>query len=307
MSRREFNIDELKAALYSYYNIKNYEKTITFLEDLEKRINKDSINLQNELIEIRKTLISMYLFTDKLQYASEYIEQLLTDANNLDRSLLIYYNRMYLFVLHKLGNKKKFKEIYRKIKSTLKTDELETINEELIFDFGFYSYFLGYIDEAIKYFEIINKFNSSILKTYKINEVLGYLYQVYRANFQVNKANRKLDNIYEHQYYEDYVQKENLNEWENTVEIWENSFTNFEYINTLAPKNNESSIDVDNILLNLKITHNIKFDNKTRSTHNNSNNNIVDKIYNLTFNNFKKLCRNIITNKLLYYSTRVYR
>ncbi|WP_257966924.1 hypothetical protein [Brachyspira pilosicoli] len=71
MSRREFNIDELKAALYSYYNIKNYEKTITFLEDLEKRINKDSINLQNELIEIRKTLISMYLFTDKLQYASE--------------------------------------------------------------------------------------------------------------------------------------------------------------------------------------------------------------------------------------------
>ena len=300
MSRKEFNIDELKAALYSYYNIKNYEKTITFLEDLEKRINKDSINLQNELIEIRKTLISMYLFTDKLQYASEYIEQLLTDANNLDRSLLIYYNRMYLFVLHKLGNKKKFKEIYRKIKSTLKTDELEAINEELIFDFGFYSYFLGYIDEAIKYFEIINKFNSSILKTYKINEVLGYLYQVYRANFQVNKANRKLDNIYEHQYYEDYVQKENLNEWENTVEIWENSFTNFEYINTLAPKNNESSIDVDNILLNLKITHNIKFDNKTRSTHNNSNNNIVDKIYNLTFNNFKKLCRNIITNKLSY-------
>lgn len=130
--------------------------------------------------------------------------------------------------------------------------------------------------------------------------MLGYLYQVYRANFQVNKANRKLDNIYEHQYYEDYVQKENLNEWENTVEIWENSFTNFEYINTLAPKNNESSIDVDNILLNLKITHNIKFDNKTRSTHNNSNNNIVDKIYNLTFNDFKKLCRNIITNKLSY-------
>ena len=71
---------------------------------------------------------------------------------------------------------------------------------------------------------------------------------------------------------------ENLNEWENTVEIWENGFTNFEYINTLTPKNNEKSIDVDNILLNLKIMHNIKFDNKTKVSSNNSNNNLVYKI-----------------------------
>ena len=300
MSRREFNIDELKAAIYSYYNIKNYEKVITFLEDLDKRIDKDSINFQSELIEIRKTLIYMYLFTDKLQYASEYIEELLNDSNNLDKNLLIYYNRMYLFTLHKLGDKKKFKDVYRKIKSTLKTDELEIMYEELIFDFGFYSYFLGYIEDAIKYFEMINKFSSNISKAYKLNEVLGYLYQVYRANLQVNKGSRKLDNVYEHEYYKDYIQKENLNEWENTVEIWENSFISFEYINTLAPKNNDNSIDTENILLSLKITHNIKFDNKTKSSSNNSNNTIVDKIYNLTFNDFKKLCKNIVTSKLSY-------
>lgn len=300
MSRREFNIDELKAAVYSYYNIKNYEKVITFLEDLDKRIDKDSINFQSELIEIRKALIYMYLFTDKLQYASEYIEELLNDSRSLDKNLLIYYNRMYLFVLHKFGDKKKFKEAYRKIKTTLKTDELETAYEELIFDFGFYSYFLGYIEDAIKYFEIINKFSSNISKAYKLNDVLGYLYQVYRANLQVNKGSRKLDNVYEHEYYKDYIQKENLNEWENTVEIWENSFINFEYINTLAAKNNNSSIDTDNILLSLKMSHNIKFDNKTKSSSNNSNNNIVDKIYNLTFNDFKKLCKNIVTNKLSY-------
>ena len=301
MSRREFNIDEIKAAIYSYYKIKNYERVITFLEDLDKRINKDSVNLQNELIEIRKALISMYLFTDKLQYASEYLEEILNNNdNNLDKNLLIYYNRMYLFVLHKFGDKKKFKDVYRKIKSTLKTDELEAANEELIFDFGFYSYFLGYIEDAIKYFEIIIKFNSSISRTYKINEVLGYLYQVYRANLHVNKGNRKLDNIYEHEYYKDYIEKENLNEWENTVEIWENNFTNFEYINTLMPKNNENSIDVENILLNLKITHHIKLENKNKESSNNSNNNIVDKIYNLTFNDFKKLCKNIVTNKLSY-------
>ena len=300
MSRREFNIDELKAAVYSYYNIKNYEKVITFLEDLDKRIDKDSINFQSELIEIRKALIYMYLFTDKLQYASEYIEELLNESRSLDKNLLIYYNRMYLFVLHKFGDKKKFKEAYRKIKTTLKTDELETAYEELIFDFGFYSYFLGYIEDAIKYFEIINKFSSNISKAYKLNDVLGYLYQVYRANLQVNKGSRKLDNVYEHEYYKDYIQKENLNEWENTVEIWENSFINFEYINTLAAKNNNSSIDTDNILLSLKMSHNIKFDNKTKSSSNNSNNNIVDKIYNLTFNDFKKLCKNIVTNKLSY-------
>lgn len=117
---------------------------------------------------------------------------------------------------------------------------------------------------------------------------------------QVNKVNRKLDNVYEHEYYKDYIKNESLNEWENTVEIWENSFTNFEYINTLTPKNNEKSIDVDNILLNLKIMHNIKFDNKTKVSSNNSNNNLVYKIYNLTFNDFKKLCKNIVTNKLSY-------
>ena len=207
---------------------------------------------------------------------------------------------MYLFVLHKLGDKKKFKEVYRKIKSTLKTDELDTIYEELIFDFGFYSYFLGYIEDSIKYFEIINKFSPNISKAYKLNEVLGYLYQVYRANLQVNKGSRKLDNVYEHEYYKDYIQKENLNEWENSVEIWENSFLNFEYINTLVPKNNESSIDTENILLSLKMSHNIKFDNKSKLSSNNSDNNIVDKIYNLTFNDFKKLCKNIVTNKLSY-------
>ncbi|WP_242004999.1 hypothetical protein [Brachyspira pilosicoli] len=51
----------------------------------------------------------MYLFTDKLQYASEYIEEILNSANNLDKNLLIYYNRMYLFVLHKFGDKKSLK------------------------------------------------------------------------------------------------------------------------------------------------------------------------------------------------------
>ena len=300
MSRKEFNIDELKAAIYSYYNIQNYEKTITVLEDLSKRINKDSVNFQDELINIRKSLISMYLISDKLLYASEFIEYILANPNNLDKNSLIYYNRMYLFVLYKLGDKKKFKETYRKIKTRLKTNELEIIYEELIFDFGFYSYFLGYIEDAIRYFETIKKFNSNIFKVYKINEVLEYLYQVYRANLQVNKINRKLDNVYEHEYYKDYIKNESLTEWENTVDDWEKSFTNFEYINSLVPKDDEESIDVENILLNLKVTHNIKIDNKNRGNNNHSQNDIVNKIYNLTFNDFKKLCKNILTNKLSY-------
>ena len=300
MSRKEFNIDELKAAIYSFYSIKNYEKAITVLEDLAKRINKDAVNFQNELIEIRKSLISMYLITDKLLYASEYIEYILNNADNLDKNSIIYYNRIYLFLLYKLGDKKKFKDIYKKLKTTLKTDELDAIYENMIFDFGFYSYFLGYTEEAIRYFEAIKKFNSNIFKTYKINEVLEYLYQVYRANLQVNKVNRKLDNVYEHEYYKDYIKNESLNEWENTVELWENSFINCEYINSLAPKNNEEPIDVENILLNLKVTHNIKIDNKNRGNTNYSQNDIVNKIYNLTFNDFKKLCKNIVTNKLSY-------
>lgn len=116
MSRKEFNIDELKAAIYSYYNIQNYEKTITVLEDLSKRINKDSVNFQDELINIRKSLISMYLISDKLLYASEFIEYILANPNNLDKNSLIYYNRMYLFVLYKLGDKKNSKKLIEKLK-----------------------------------------------------------------------------------------------------------------------------------------------------------------------------------------------
>lgn len=114
-----------------------------------------------------------------------------------------------------------------------------------------------------------------------------------KATEQLNKLRNmmKLDNS-KNDNYEKYVEKEDIENWERAVDLWEGSFIDINYLSSLITIQN--NINVKKILDELKIDDN-----------NNNNNEMslkivqkVDKIYNMNIIDFKKLCQNLIRTKL---------
>lgn len=156
---------------------------------------------------------------------------------------------------------------------------------------------------SIKYFETIESFNETKFNIYNINTILKYLYQINKANYQLSLL-RNLKNSNNNKYindnYEKYIDKENIETWENSINIWEQSFLDLSYISNLIQI--EKTVNIDGrILEDLK---NAVDSNESRSAINITKK--VDKIYDLDINEFKKLCKNIITTKLSYIIAQEY-
>ena len=100
--------------------------------------------------------------------------------------------------------------------------------------------------------------------------------------------------------YFKYIDKENIETWENSINMWEQSFLDLSYISNLIQI--EKTVNIDGrILEDLK---NAVDSNESRSAINITKK--VDKIYDLDINEFKKLCKNIITTKLSYIIAQEY-
>ncbi|WP_300753902.1 restriction endonuclease [uncultured Brachyspira sp.] len=288
LAKNEFNIENIKAAAFSFFKIKDYKKSAVFLEELYKRIEKENTD---ELLHIQKSLISMYMLADELNIARSFIEQIINDKKAYDK---YYTDRIYLHILYKLIDNEKFKELYDKLYTAYKIKDSVKENYSILLDYCFYSYFFKDIELSKILFEKINDFNIEELKAYNINIILDYLSDIVKATSQINKL-RSMMNL-EHSKqdnYEKYVSKEDMENWERAVDLWEGSFIDIDYILSL--------IEIEKTINAEKIFNELKIDAKEQNNEMNLSKILkVDKIYNLNKIDFKKLCQNVIRNCLSY-------
>lgn len=300
VSKAEFMTEDLKCAAFVSYKMKDYKKCIAFLEELRKRLIKEAIankskDIKKDILELEKDLISIYILSEELNIAKSFIEDILSNKF-IDKNHEFDINKLYLFVLYKLEESERFKSLYNKLYSLYKINESNKNYAHLKFDYSFYSYFLGDIEMSKNYFELIKSFDMPEFNIYNLDEILNYLNAVIKATTVLNKLkeeNKLGEEKYKNDNYENYVGKENIENWEKTVNSWEISFINFDYIMNLIEV--QKTMDIDNILENLKIAEK-----------GNPNNNItiaykVDKIFSLDRMSFKKLCGNIMKSKFSDY------
>ena len=300
VSKAEFMTEDLKCAAFVSYKMKDYKKCIAFLEELRKRLIKEAIankskDIKKDILELEKDLISTYILSEELNIAKSFIEDILSNKF-IDKNHEFDINKLYLFVLYKLEESERFKSLYNKLYSLYKINESNKNYAHLKFDYSFYSYFLGDIEMSKNYFELIKSFDMPEFNIYNLDEILNYLNAVIKATTVLNRLkeeNKLGEEKYKNDNYENYVGKENIENWEKTVNSWEISFINFDYIMNLIEV--QKTMDIDNILESLKIAEK-----------GNPNNNItiaykVDKIFSLDRMSFKKLCGNIMKSKFSDY------
>ena len=304
LSKKEVEIDDLKVGALSFFMNKDYKKATLFIEELYRRIlNKaknekdDNISeIYKEVYKLETLLISIYIYADELNIATTFLEQILSN-NTLSEEHKLYINKMYMYVLYKLSDNQRFNNLYTRLKDLYKLDTANAQYASLIFDFGFYAYFLKDIETSIKYFSKVKSFNIGTFNIYRIDDILSYLNEVNKAYIQLTKLRNAIklnDEKYKNERFDKYVESDLITIWEEILGLWESTFFNFDYINSLVESEVGNTMDIDKVLA--------EFNAEQNSNNESTKSNIteIDKIYSLSLNNFKKLCQNIIQTKLSY-------
>ena len=297
--KAEFSIEDFKYAAFSSFQIKDYKKTIIYLEKLYKKMCKDINEYKIDIAKLMQSLVSIYILSDEINIAKSFIEEAFI-YKAIDSDNRLYMNKIYLFILYKLDDNKKFTEIYNKLIDMYKINNESIDFADLIFDYAFYSYFLKDINSSVKYFNIIKSFNIELYNTFNIDNILEYLRNVEVANSQLTKLyeEKKIyDSKYKNDNFENYIRKEYIDNWERAINLWESSFIHLDYISNLVEI--KKTMNIDEVLKEFKLydlsNHSSQEHQKTSA-----NSTKIDKIFNLSFSDFKKICQNIISSKLSY-------
>lgn len=300
VSKGEFMIDDLKCAAFVSYKMKDYKRCISFAEELRKRLIKESTtnklsDNKMDIHNLEKDLISLYISSEEFNIAKTFIEGILANKP-IDKNHEFDMNKFYLFILYKLEESEKFKNLYNSLFDLYKLKENNKNYASLILDYSFYSYFLGDIGTSKGYFETVKRFNIPELNIYYLDEVSKYLDEVMKATVQLNRLkeeNKLGDEKYKNDNYENYVGKTNMENWEKAVNLWEVSFANPIYILSLVEV--KKTMDIDNILENIKVKDKSNIESNITVAYK------VDKIFTLDRMSFKKLCQNLMRSKFTNY------
>ncbi|WP_300369143.1 restriction endonuclease [Brachyspira sp.] len=302
----DFEIEELKIAAISYFINKEYRKVINMLEELHKRLSRNITNIEedyDELILVEKILISLYIITDEINSAKVFTESILSLKSLKNNPQYNFYiNRIYLYILYKSEDNNAFMDLYNQLSKKYKINEIKKGEISIILDFAFYNYFIKDINSAISYFEHMNLFNDPEFSIYDLDNILNYLNEISKATVQLKKLREDITLNNKEKYvkenYEKYVDSQYIEIWENTVQLWEDSFYNLDNILDLIEI--ERTVDIEKILLECSI-------NENNATIGNISIKKVDKIYDISLSSFKSICQDIIQKKLLYSAVQEYK
>lgn len=283
-TRQNLDIDTLKLGAYSFYKIKDYKKSIVFLEELLKKYSKEN---RIEAIEVIKSLIFLYIYSDELGAAKSLIESVLIKEYQ-DPNFVYFIHKMYLFILYKLNDQQTFLKIFQDYLSLYKLSSPKLENVNLLFDYGFYSYFLMDLSLSLNCFKIVKGLNLNEYSTFNLESIMKYLDNMIKVTTQVNKESRNKNDS-----YEKYIDKSLIENWENAIKNWEASFVDIEAINQLVTIEPSLSIDQQTLSEINILSNSIDDDSMIKSKPVNK----VDNIYELSFPEFKRLVQSII-NKL---------
>ena len=177
-SRTDFNIEQLKVAIFTLYKVKDFKKVALFLEELYKKLykSKDS-GSKSDINNVAKSLILVYLISKDYSSAKSFIENLLLEKG-LNSNYKLLLDRLLLFVLYKLNNNNNFINFYNLLLKMYNIEKSPT----LAFDYGFYSYFLNKITEAIEYFKLVLSLDSENFSKYDVSTIIKYLSEISLAS-----------------------------------------------------------------------------------------------------------------------------
>lgn len=304
-NKSDFEIEELKTAAICYFMNHEYKKIITMLEELHKRLSRNISNIEedyDDMTLVEKILISLYIATDEINTAKSFAESILSLRSiNTNIKYKFYINRIYLYILYRSDNTDEFIELYNKLSTQYKINEIKKYEIAIILDFAFYNYFIKDVNSAISYFEHIRLFNAPEFDMYDLDGIFKYLFEISKATEQLQKLRNNMqiedDEKYKNENYEKYIDKHYIDIWENSVKLWESSFNNIDSILDFAQL--EKTMDIEKILLECGINEN-----------NASSENVilkkVDKIYDMTLASFKSIFQDIIQKKLMYSAVQEY-
>ena len=278
-SRTDFNIEQLKVAIFTLYKVKDFKKVALFLEELYKKLykSKDS-GSKSDINNVAKSLILVYLISKDYSSAKSFIENLLLEKG-LNSNYKLLLDRLLLFVLYKLNNNNNFINFYNLLLKMYNIEKSPT----LAFDYGFYSYFLNKITEAIEYFKLVLSLDSENFSKYDVSTIIKYLSEISLAS---------IENDYN---YERYIDKDYISHWENVLELWESSFLSFNYLDIIKVDKTINSID-SKLFKDLSLGLN---SDTVSNKSSNINYSKLEAIYSMSIDEFKSLTINII-NKLGY-------
>lgn len=203
-----------------------------------------------------------------------------------------------------MGENERFKKVYDNLYELYSLKDVSIDYADLILDYSFYSYFLREMGLSEKYFEAIKSFNKPKFNIYDIDTILKYLNQIDKATYQLTLLRREKDALddskYTNENYERYIDKTNIETWEDSINTWEKSFVDLSYMSNLIQI--EKTVNIDSrILEDLKNAVDLSESHSPETITKK-----VDKIYDLHISDFKKLCKNIITSKLSYIISQEY-
>lgn len=291
------NIDVLKGLAYIAIKMHDYSYATKIIESLYKLTFKKN----ESKIDIENLLLTLTVKSEKYFQAKKLAENILfVKSANKD----FFINRMYLFILYKLDDKKSFINQYNAYKEL-------NVKQNFKFDFNldltFYSYFLGNIDKSIEHFNLFEKESSENYPEINANKYkcIEFLRKMKKIDIEYKTISKKLVNSNKSKEllksvikkYKDYLTDEERNAWDASIAEWENFIIsgNLNYTDSLFEIN--PTFDIQRVIkeekFRLKEASNIKQPKKSV--------NQVEHILNIPFQNFTAICQNIIKYKLMYF------
>jgi len=291
------DIDILKGLAYIAIKMHDYSYATKIVESLYKltfKKNESKIDIENLLLTL-SVKSEIYFQAKKLAESILFIK-----SANKD----FFINRMYLFILYKLDDKKSFIHQYNIYKGL---DVKQQFKFDFNLDLTFYSYFLENIDKSIEYFNLFEKESNQNYPEINANKYkcIEFLRKMKKIDIEYKTISKKLVNSNKSKEllksvikkYQDYITDEERDAWDASIAEWESVMIsgNLNYTDSLFEIN--PTFDIQRVIkeekFKLKEAASIKQPKKSI--------NQVEHILNIPFQNFTTICQNIIKYKLMYF------
>ena len=291
------DLEVLYALAYITIKMRDYNYASRLVETIYNLMLKKNLNKT----DIENLLVTLLVKSEKYHLSKKLLENILSvKSSHKD----FFINRIYLYILYKLNDKKSFINQYNIYK---KLDVKEYFQYDFNLDLTFYSYFLECIDKSIEYFNLLEtEFNEGYPETNKNkHKSIEFLRKMQKIDIEYNAISKKLINSNRSKEllksvikkYKNYVTDEEREAWDSSIAEWENLINagTLHYVDQLF--NINPTFDIQRVIkeekFKLKEGSNVKEVKKSISQ--------VENIINIPFQNFTTICQNIIRYKLMYF------
>ncbi len=281
------DMEVMRSLVYIYTQMKEYHNAADCIENINKYTSKKS-KIKDSLEHLQ---LSFYIIAEEYVQSKMYAEHLLSNKK-IDVNLVI--TRAYVFILYKMSKKDVFLKQYIDYKESVLASRKDP---QMIIDIAFYSYFLGELENSIKYFKLVEDIKS--LFDIDIKSILEYLEKMAKIDHEykvLEKSIRlKVSQREKVEHMKNLITDNDREFWDYSIDSWESSIcSNLSEVKKFCII--KPTFDIKLIIkeegFQLKPNSVIRKEKKV---------NQIEKIFNLSFTDFTNICQSIVRYKLKYF------